>query len=292
MEKGSLRCDANVSIRPVGVTTLGTKTELKNMNSFKAVKNAIDHEVGRHQKILETGGKIIQETLLWDDAKQITITMRSKEEAHDYRYFPEPDLVPFTVDQKFIKDIRQTLSELPDVKSERFMAQYKLNDYDTKILVQDRDFAQFFEDCNKSYSDPKKIANWMNGPVSQEVNEKKVGIHELKIKPQDLTSLIKLVDDGVVSNLVAKDIFKTMIESGKSAQTIVQEQGLAQVSDDSALEKIIEDIIKENDKVVAQIKEGKDSAMAFLVGQAMKKTQGKANPKKINELIKRRFSNG
>ncbi len=292
MEKGSLRCDANVSIRPVGETKFGTKTELKNMNSFRAVKVAIDYEVARHEKVLAAGEKIIQQTMLWDEGKQMTIAMRSKEQAHDYRYFPEPDLVPFVVEDQTISDIKNHLPELPQAKLERLMKQYGVSEYDGRILIQEQAIADYFESCTKLYPDSKKICNWLNGAVLNEMNSRKSDITSLKLSPTELTTLIKKVDDDILSNLVAKDVLKTIIDTGKSVEAVISEQGLAQVSDDTALMAIVDQVIAENPKIVAQIQEGKEQAAGFLVGQAMKKSQGKANPKKIGELIKRRLLNG
>jgi len=291
MEKGSLRCDANVSVRPVGETTLRTKTELKNMNSFKAVKLALEYEEERHRQVYLDGGTIVQESRLWNDEKQMSIVMRTKEEAHDYRYFPEPDLVPFIVADAEIDAIRKTLPEFPEAKLSRLKLQYGLNDYDANVLIQEKEMANFFEECAAIYKENKKICNWITGAVSAEMNNRNVVLKNLKLSAVYLTGLIAKVEEGVVSNLVGKDILAMMIDLGKSADIIIAEKGLAQVSDDSALEKIIDEILGENPSVVAQIKEGKDSAMGFLVGQAMKKTQGKANPKKIGEMIKRRLLN-
>ena len=292
MEKGSLRCDANVSIREKGESKLGTKAELKNLNSFKAVKNAIDFEVERQKSIVLSGNRVVQETRLWDESKQSTQSMRSKEEAHDYRYFPEPDLVPFMVEKSEIDLVKATIPELPIEKLERFKKEYALTDYDAKIIIQDRSIANFFEKCAALYSDRKKICNWMNGILLQELNARKATITELKIAPEDLIALVKMVDDGEISNLAGKDVLTAMLDTGKNAQTIVKEKGLIQVSDESALEKIVDELIKENPNVVTQIKEGKESAIGFLVGCAMKKSQGKANPKKMGEIIKRRLGNG
>ena len=291
MEKGSLRCDANVSVREFGETALRTKTELKNMNSFKAVKVALEFEEHRHAQVYLSGGTIIQESRLWNEEKAVTIPMRSKEEAHDYRYFPEPDLVPFIVTEADIDVIRKTLPESPEAKLNRFKSQHGLNDYDANILIQDQGIADYFEDCTKIYQETKKICNWITGALSAEMNTRKASVRELKISPQNLTGLIAKVEEGVVSNLTAKEILTMMIDSGQSADIIIKEKGLAQVSDDSALETIIDSILNDNPTVVAQIKEGKESAMGFLVGQAMKKTQGKANPKKLGEMIKRRLLN-
>jgi aspartyl-tRNA(Asn)/glutamyl-tRNA(Gln) amidotransferase subunit B len=290
MEKGSLRCDANVSIRPIGQTSLGTKTELKNMNSFRAVKMALEYEVRRHEQVIVSGGKIVQETLLWDDEKAQTRTMRSKEQAHDYRYFPDPDLVPFTVDYKIIDGVRAELPELPQVKFLRFLSQYGLSEYDANILVADRGMADFFEAALKEYPQAKKIANWLAGPVLMELNNRKTVIGELKLSPGSLVALIKNVEEGIISNLAGKEVLTAMLDEGKSAPEIIKEKGLAQVSDDSALLVIIDEVIAQNPAVVEQIKSGKPNAAGFLVGQAMKRSGGRANPKKLNELITRRIT--
>jgi aspartyl-tRNA(Asn)/glutamyl-tRNA(Gln) amidotransferase subunit B len=290
MEKGSLRCDANVSIRPMGQTTLGTKTELKNMNSFRAVKTALEYEIQRHEQVISSGGKIVQETLLWDDEKGQTQAMRSKEQAHDYRYFPDPDLVPFTVDYKVIDSVRAELPELPQTKFSRFLSQYGLSEYDANILVADSSIADFFEAAVKIYPQAKKVANWLAGPVLMELNNRKSSLHELKLTPQALVALIAKVEEGVVSNLAGKEVLTAMLDEGKSAEQIIQEKGLAQVSDDSALLVIIDEIIAQNAVVVEQIRSGKPNAAGFLVGQAMKKSGGRANPKKLNELITRRIT--
>ncbi len=292
MEKGSLRCDANVSLREKGQTPLGTKVEIKNLNSFKAVKSALEFEQERQQAMLESGERITQETRLWNDEKGITSSMRSKEEAHDYRYFPEPDLVPFVVEQTMIEEIRGSLPELPHQKLGRFRKDYALSDYDAQILIQDKSVANFFEECTKIYPHTKKICNWIIGPLLQELNTRKVEIKNLSLTPKNLTLLIASVEKGVISNLAAKDIFPAMIDTGQSADEIISKKGLAQISDESALIKIIDDVLKENPSVVEQIKQGKESAMGFLVGQSMKKSQGKANPKILGDIIKRRLANG
>jgi len=290
MEKGSLRCDANVSIRPIGQETLGTKTELKNMNSFRAVKTALEYEVRRHEQVILAGGKIVQETLLWNDEKAMTITMRSKEQAHDYRYFPDPDLVPFTIDYKVIDSVRAELPELPQAKFLRFLSQYGLSEYDANILVADPGMADFFEAALKEYPHAKKIANWLGGPVLMELNNRKLSINELKLTPKGLVDLIARVEDGVVSNLVGKEVLTFMLDEGIDADAVIKEKGMAQVSDDSALLVIIDEVIAQNPAVVEQIKSGKPNAAGFLVGQAMKKSGGRANPKKLNELITRRIT--
>ena len=289
MEKGSLRCDANVSIRPLGATKLGTKAELKNLNSFSAVKRAIDFEVGRQTGIILSGGEIIQETLLWDEAKSRTVSMRSKEQAHDYRYFPEPDLVPFIVSDTVIDKIRQTIPELPQAKLTRFMGQYQLSAYDAGILIQDQMIADFFEVCAKSFPQAKKVSNWVNGPVLKELNERKMSVVDLKLTPTNLVKLITRVEDGTISNIAAKELLTDIVLSGKDVDTLISEKGMAQVSDDASLESIVDEILAQNEKAVLEIRSGKTTAMGFLVGQAMKKAQGKANPKRLNDIFTRRL---
>ena len=287
MEKGSLRCDANISIRLMGETKLGTKTELKNMNSFKAVKAGLEHEIQRHETCLESGQAIIQETRLWDEARGMTFTMRSKEEAHDYRYFPEPDLVPFMIEEAAIEGVKQSLPEPPAEKRERLMEQYKLAVYDANILIQDPDLAAFFEESTQHYKDTKKICNWINGPLMKELNARKAKLAEMNLTPKDFAALIIKVDEGTLSNLAGKDVLTFMIDTGSNIDTIIEKKGLAQVSDDSTLEKLVRELIDEHQDIAGQIRNGKESAIGFLIGQAMKKTQGKANPKKIGELIKK-----
>ncbi|MDP8266718.1 MAG: Asp-tRNA(Asn)/Glu-tRNA(Gln) amidotransferase subunit GatB [Candidatus Aceula meridiana] len=289
MEKGSLRCDANISLRKEGAKEFGTKAEVKNLNSFKAVKSALEFEVGRQKKLLDSGERVVQETRLWDEAKQITLSMRSKEEAHDYRYFPEPDLVPFTVDQKVIDAARKALPEFPLAKSGRFIKEYGLSEYDADVLIQDKNLSQFFEDCIVNYNEPKKICNWISGALKQELNAKKINFPEAKLSVDHFISLIQKVDDGTVSNLAGKDVLKIMLDTHKDPNAIISNKGLAQVSDEGALENIIAEVVSENPQIVEQIKLGKESAIGFLVGQSMRKTQGKANPKIINQMLKRRI---
>jgi aspartyl-tRNA(Asn)/glutamyl-tRNA(Gln) amidotransferase subunit B len=262
------------------------------MNSFRAVKTALEFEENRQRKLILAGSRVIQETLLWNEEKGMTLSMRSKEEAHDYRYFPEPDLVPFILDAATIEEVKKTLPELPDKKLKRLLETYQLNEYDATILIQDQALANFFEQCTKHYADIKKICNWINGPVLQELNARKSTIAQLPITPENLAKLIKKQDEGAVSNLAAKDVLKFMLDSGKDADTVIKEKGLAQVSDDSALETIVDAVIAANPQVVSQVKEGKDSAIGFLIGQAMRQSQGKANPKKLGEIIKGRIQNG
>lgn len=290
MEKGSLRCDANVSIREAGTKTFGTKTELKNMNSFKAVRAALEFEEKRQREVVSSGGRIIQETRLWSEEKGTTITMRSKEEAHDYRYFPEPDLVPFDIDEALIEEVRRSIPELPRQKFERFVEEYGLSEYDARIIVTDQHIAHFFEACTKLYADTKKICNWLNGPLLQELNARKMDFKDIKIKPEDLIAIIRKVDQGELSNLAAKETLKQVLDTGRDVASVIRDAGLAQVSDGAALEGIVDELIREHQNVVGQIREGKASAIGFLVGQAMRKSQGKANPKMIGEIIQRKLS--
>ncbi len=293
MEKGSLRCDANVSIRPWGQEKLGTKAELKNLNSFSAVKRAIEFEIGRQTGIILAGDKVVQETLLWDDEKGRTVSMRSKEQAHDYRYFPEPDLVPFTLKDDQINAVRRSLPELPYAKRDRFMAQYKLNNYDAFILVQDAAISIFFEQCVRLLpgGDAKKVANWVNGALMKEVNDRKCGILDLALTPENFVKLLVKVEDATVSNLAGKEILAEIVVSGKDVDLVIVERGLAQVSDDSLLTGIVDEVLAANIKAVEEFRNGKASVTGFLVGQAMKKMQGKANPKKLNEILVRRLKN-
>jgi aspartyl-tRNA(Asn)/glutamyl-tRNA(Gln) amidotransferase subunit B len=291
MEKGSLRCDANVSIREFGAPKFGTKTELKNMNSFKAVKSAIEFEVNRHTQVILSGGKIVQETLLWNEEKGITIPMRGKEQAHDYRYFPDPDLVSFTVEEELINRVKAGMPELPKEKFHRFVDTYKLSDYDASVLIQDKSISDFFESCVKSKAEPKKACNWITSVLIKEMTDRKMAIEEIKLSPENLAGLIQQVEDGVISNLTGKEVLALMLDSGKGAREIIAEKGLAQVSDDGALEQMLDDIFAAHGDVVLQVKQGKQSAIGFLVGQAMKKSQGKANPKKLGEMITRRITN-
>ncbi|MEI8012159.1 MAG: Asp-tRNA(Asn)/Glu-tRNA(Gln) amidotransferase subunit GatB [Candidatus Omnitrophota bacterium] len=292
MEKGSLRCDANVSIRPAGETRLGVKTELKNLNSFSALKRAVDFEVNRHEGVILSGGKITQETLLWDEVKGRTVPMRSKENAHDYRYFPEPDLVPFTFSDVQIEDARRMLPELPAEKHSRIRRDYGVNDYDAAILIQDPALADFFEACVKIGADPKKSANWINGPVMKELNDRNCSLAGIMLTPHNLVKLMARVEDGTISNLAAKEVLAEIVVLGVDVDEVIRIKGLAQVSDDTVLIKIVDEVLMSNVKAVEEIRAGKSGVTGFLVGQAMKKMQGKANPKKINEIIARRLADG
>ncbi|MDD4899162.1 MAG: Asp-tRNA(Asn)/Glu-tRNA(Gln) amidotransferase subunit GatB [Candidatus Omnitrophica bacterium] len=295
MEKGSLRCDANISIREKGQAGLGTKTELKNMNSFKGVKDALEYEIKRQSEAVENGEKIIQDTRLWDVDKGKTFSMRSKEEAKDYRYFPEPDLPPFIISKEKEAEIKKTIPELPREKLARFMRDYSLSAYDAKILVDTREVADFAEECLKSFNKPDKkiMANWLIGPLSSIAAENKCSIAEVKIPGgiAGLNDLISRVIDGSISNLAGKTVLGEMVATGKNAEVVIKEKNLAQISDTASLEDIAGQVIGENAKSAADYKSGKAGAIMFLVGQVMKKSGGKANPKVVQEILKRRLDN-
>lgn len=289
MEQGSLRCDANVSLRPVGSLEFGTKTEIKNMNSFKHVRQALDYEIRRQREILEEGGKIVQETRLWDPNKGITASMRSKEEAHDYRYLPEPDLVPLVIDKAWIEEIKKGLPELPHVKRKRFMEDYGLPEYDSDLLTSSKAMADYFEECWKHYSQPKVVSNWIMGELMKLLNQDNKEIEDCIVLPEHLADMLKLIDKGVISGKIAKTVFEEMYRTGKDATAIVKEKGLIQISDEEELIRIIDEIIKANSEQAAEYKLGKEKLFGFFVGQVMKITQGKANPALVNELLKKRL---
>ncbi|MFH1460298.1 MAG: Asp-tRNA(Asn)/Glu-tRNA(Gln) amidotransferase subunit GatB, partial [Candidatus Omnitrophota bacterium] len=292
MEKGSLRCDANISIRPKGETKLGTKTELKNMNSFKGVRDALDYEIKRQEKNISNGEKIVQETRLWDENKQKTLTMRTKEEAHDYRYFPEPDLVPFTITNAEIENARKELPELPQAKKIRLVKDYDITDYDAAVLCADKHLALYFEAAAKNYPAPKQICNWLMGDLMNYINTNHIEIKKItEILPYEkLIAMLKLIDDNIISGKIAKQILTQMITTGKDADTIIKENNLNQISDSLELETILDKIIQANPRVVEDVKSGKDKARMFFVGEVMKKTKGKANPQLVNEILDKKLN--
>lgn len=290
MEKGNFRCDANVSIRPVGAKEFGTRAEVKNVNSFKFVQKAIEYEIKRQAQILDEGGKVVQETRLFDSTKGVTFSMRSKEEAHDYRYFPEPDLVPIRPPQELVESIRKSIPELPDAKRERFAREYGLPEYDADMLTQSRAMADYYEEAVKLSNQPKVVSNWMMGELWRLLNTENKEIENSPIKPDRLAGLIKLIDTGVISTKIAKTVFEHMYTSGKDAETVVKEQGLVQVSDTGAIETIIAEVIKANPGQAAEYKSGKDKLFGFFVGQVMKASKGKANPDLVNELLKKKLA--
>lgn len=290
MEQGSLRCDANVSLRPVGQKEFGTRAEIKNINSFRFVEKAIEYEIKRQMKVLGDGGKVVQETRLWDSSRGITESMRSKEEAHDYRYFPEPDLVPIVVDQKWTDGIRASLPELPDLKIKRFVTELGLPEYDASLLTEEKPVAEWFEEVVRAGGQPKAASNWMMGDLMRYLNEENKQISDCPIKPEQLAAMLRLIDDGTISGKIAKTVFDEMYRTGKAPEIIVQEKGLVQITDSSEIEKAVDDIISKNQNEVARFREGDEKLLGFFVGQAMKATKGKANPKMLNDLLKKKLS--
>ena len=289
MEQGSLRCEPNLSLRPVGQKALGTKVELKNINSFKFVKDALEYEIKRQTRVLNEGGKIHQETRLWNVEKGETATMRSKEEAHDYRYFPEPDLVPLSISGEWIEELRKTVPELPAARQKRFVSEYGLPEYDAGVLTTSKGLADYFESCMRLFNQPKTVSNWVMGELLAELNRSGTAVDRSPVSPERLVSLLKLVDNGTISLKVAREIFPELYASGKPPEQIVKEKGLTQVSDEGALEKIIDDVMAKNSAQVAQYRGGKEAVFGFFVGQVMKGSGGKANPGKVNELLKRKL---
>ena len=287
MEKGSLRCDANVSLRPVGEKKLGCKVEVKNMNSFKNVRQALEYEVERQTAVLEEGGKLVQETRLWDPDREITNSMRSKEEAQDYRYFPEPDLVPFVVEKKVIDEIRSSLPELPETRLGRFMKEYALSEYDANVLTGDIDTADYFEETARQHGNAKTAANWIMGDIMAALNAKNAGIKDIRMKPGSLAGLLSMIDKGVISGKMAKEVLADAVETGRDPREIVESKGLSQISDLSALETVVGAVLQKNEKSVTDYKSGKKNALAFLIGQIMKETKGKANPAVVNTILKK-----
>jgi aspartyl-tRNA(Asn)/glutamyl-tRNA(Gln) amidotransferase subunit B len=286
MDEGSLRCDANVSVRPRGAETLGTKTEVKNVNSFRYLEKAIQYEIGRHIDVIDHGGRIVQETRLFDAAQGKTYSMRSKEEAHDYRYFPDPDLPALVVDAERRKKIRSSLPELPEARRLRFIAAYALPEYDAALLTQTRGLADYFEETARHSGNPKAASNWVMGEVLRNMKERAIDIAAVPITPAALAGLIAIVEKGTISSTVAKDVFATMYETGRAASDIVAAGGLAQISDTSSLEPIVRRVVDANPDIIAEIKAGKDRKFQFLVGQVMKETKGKGDPKIVTDLMK------
>lgn len=289
MEEGSLRCDANVSIRPMGSKERGVKTEIKNMNSFRALQRALAYEVERQKKILEAREKVTQETRHWDDQSGKTMVLRTKEESPDYRYFPEPDLVPLELDRAWIEELKATLPELPDARRQRFLEQYKLPVYDATILTTTKAMGDFFEECLKMYKDGKKVSNWILGEFSAHLNAANLEIDEAAVTPRHLVDLLTLMDKGVISGKMAKEIFDESFETGKLPRIIVEEKGMVQITDEAALAKIIDQVLAENLKAVEDFKKGQERAIGFLVGQIMRLTQGKANPDIVNKLLREKL---
>ncbi len=290
LEEGSFRCDANVSLRPFGQAELGTRAELKNINSFRFIKQAIEYEVERQAELLDEGGKVVQETRLFDADSGSSRSMRSKEEAHDYRYFPDPDLVPLVIDGAWIERVRAELPELPEVKRRRYVEQFKLPAYDAGVLSAARATAEYFEALVGLHAQPKICSNWVMGEVSRALKENEGTIADCPVSPGLLAGLLKRIDDNTISNKIAKTVFEEIWRSGKSADQIIEEQGLKQVTDSGAIEAILDEIIAANLGQFEELKGGKDKMLGFFVGQVMKASKGKANPGMVNQLIQKKLA--
>jgi len=289
MEEGSFRCDANISLRPKGEKALGVKTELKNMNSFRNVQKALDFEIRRQTALLDQGDRVIQETRLWDAARGVTASMRGKEEAHDYRYFPDPDLVPLVVDPQWVEKIRASLPELPDQKKDRFIRDYEIPEYDAEILTSSKALANYYEECLNAYNKPKIVSNWIMSELLRELKQDEREIEECPVPAVNLAEMLKLIDQGVISGKMAKSVFEEMYQTGKRAPEIVKEKGLVQVTDTSEIEKAVDQVLAANPKELEAYRKGKEKLFGFFVGQVMKATQGKANPQMVNELLKKKL---
>ncbi|WP_166245146.1 Asp-tRNA(Asn)/Glu-tRNA(Gln) amidotransferase subunit GatB [Paenibacillus turpanensis] len=285
MEEGSLRCDANISLRPHGQEELGTKTELKNMNSFRGVQRGLEYEEYRQAEVLESGGRVVQETRRWDEAQGKTLTMRSKEEAHDYRYFPDPDLVRLSIDQEWKDRVQASIPELPDARKARYVSELGLPAYDAEVITASKKLSDFFEDALTTTQDAKAASNWIMGDLLGYLNANNFDVDGVPVTGRQLGEMITLIEKGTISGKIAKTVFKSMIETGKSPQTIVEEQGLVQISDEGAIKEVVVRIVANNPQSVADFKAGKEKAVGFLVGQVMKETKGKANPGLVNKLI-------
>lgn len=285
MEEGSLRCDANISLRPYGQEKFGTRAELKNMNSFRGVQRGLEYEEWRQADVLDSGELVVQETRRWDEAKEKTISMRGKEESHDYRYFPDPDLVQVHIDQEWKDRVRASIPELPDARKQRYTETYGLPSYDAEVITASMKMADFFEESLKYTQDAKAVSNWIMGDLLGYLNANNLELDQVKITGQGLGEMIGLMEKGTISSKIAKTVFKEMLESGKGPQTIVEEKGLVQISDEGAIKEIVLKVIEANPQSVADYKAGKEKAIGFLVGQVMKESKGKANPGLANKLI-------
>jgi len=288
MEQGSFRCDANISLRPKGREKFGTKVELKNMNSFKHVEKAIEFEIERQRDMLEDGLEIVQETRLWDEKREETFSMRSKEEAHDYRYFPDPDLVPLVIGEDWIAAVRASLPELPRQRRQRFIDQYGLPQYDADVLTVTRQVADYFEAAVKLHNQPKAVSNWIMGDITRSLADSR-DISACAVTPAHLAGMIALIDKGIISGKIAKKVFEQMLETGKMPETIVQEQGLVQVSDSGELENAVRAVLDANPQMAEDFRSGKDKVFGFLMGQVMKSTKGKGNPQLLNDILRKKL---
>lgn len=289
MEEGSFRCDANVSIRPKGVEKFGVRAEIKNLNSFKNVEKALHYEIVRQRELLMDGGQVVQETRLWNPDRARTTSMRGKEEAHDYRYFPDPDLLPLVVDDHWIDAVRSALPELPEARKSRFMSQYDLPAYDAELLTSEQDLANYFEACVARFPNPKAVSNWLMGTLLGMLNAEGKTISQSPVTPADLAELLKLVEADTISGKIAKTVFEEMVRTGGTPQKIVAAKGLVQVSDSGELEAVVVRILEANPEEVAAYRAGKSKLISFFVGQVMRETRGKANPKIVNQILKQKL---
>jgi aspartyl-tRNA(Asn)/glutamyl-tRNA(Gln) amidotransferase subunit B len=291
MQEGSFRCDANVSVRPLGTQKFGTRAEIKNLNSFRFVERAINYEVARQIELLESGGKVVQETRLYDPDKGETRSMRSKEEANDYRYFPDPDLLPLQLDQAFIDSVRATLPELPDQKAARFASQYGLSPYDAGVLTASRELAAYYEEVVRAApQDAKLAANWVMGELAAALNKENLDVASGKLAAARLAGLLARISDQTLSGKLAKEVFESMWAEGASADAVIEAKGLRQITDSTAIERVIDSVLQNNPGQLAEYRAGKDKLFGFFVGQVMKATGGKANPAQLNELLKKKLS--
>ena len=293
MEEGSFRCDANVSIRPKGSKKLGTKAEVKNMNSFKAVEKALEYEIRRQEQLLSEGGRVVQETRLWDADREVTRSMRSKEHAHDYRYFPDPDLLPLVIDESWIQEISENMPELPEARKNRFMADYSLPNYDAELLTSRKDVADYYEATVKVHANPKAISNWIVGDLFRVIKERKLDeslrITSWPVRAEHMGEMVRMIDQGKISGKIAKTLFEEMLDKQVSPEKLVKEKGLEQISDLGSIEKDVDQVLAAHSQQVADYRAGKDKVFGFLVGQVMKSTKGKANPKIVNEILQKKL---
>jgi aspartyl-tRNA(Asn)/glutamyl-tRNA(Gln) amidotransferase subunit B len=289
MEEGSFRCDANVSVRPKGQKEFGTRAELKNMNSFRHVERALEYEIKRQIAVLDEGEKVVQETRLWDTNQGITISMRGKEEAHDYRYFPDPDLVPLRIDETWVEEIRRSLPELPDEKKERLIRDYGIPEYDAEILTSTKAMASYYEECVRRFPEPKAVSNWMMGDLLRELKRDEKEIDQSLLTPSHLAEMLSMIKEGTISGKIAKDVFEEMYRTGERPEKIVKKKGWVQILDEAEITKVIEGVMKANPKLVEDYQKGKEKIFGFFVGEVMKETKGKANPKLVNELLKKKL---
>jgi aspartyl-tRNA(Asn)/glutamyl-tRNA(Gln) amidotransferase subunit B len=289
MEKGTFRCDANVSVRPKGQKAFGTRTELKNMNSFRHVEKALEFEIKRQMAMLEDGEEVVQETRLWDVDQGVTVSMRGKEEAHDYRYFPDPDLVPLRIDEQWIEEIRKSLPELPAEKKKRFVRQYGIPEYDAEILTSTKPSSAYYEDTLRLFNEPKTVSNWMMGELFRRLKHDEREIDQCPITPQLLAEMLSMIKEGTISGKIAKDVFEEMYRTGEHPEKIVRDKGWVQILDEGEIQRAIERAIEANPKQVEDYRKGREKLFGFFVGEVMKQTQGKANPKLVNEILRRKL---